>query len=152
MGLQGREASGNRQRKPDNKKRKASWFLFTKCNQSLYASCPVTITCQLKLEWLPSNVTPTYLLEGRERLSPQKALYGNVHIKFIHHSPQMELAKCPPAGQMVVCPCNGNTQWQQRRDSWYIQHKYISKWSCWIKEARPDTKEYTLDDFIHINF
>ena len=50
MGLEGSEAGKEQAEKIKEKKnRKASWFLFTKYINH-YASCPVTITCQLKTQ------------------------------------------------------------------------------------------------------
>lgn len=47
--LGGREAGKEEAGKIEEKKWKALlWFLFTKHNQSIDASCPVTITCELK--------------------------------------------------------------------------------------------------------
>lgn len=96
---------GTGREKSKEKNRKASLFLFTKYSQSIYASCPLTITMNLKLKWLPSNFIPGYLFEVHK-----KPCMGMPVANLFIITPNWNQLRGLSAGQTVVHSCNGTNE------------------------------------------
>lgn len=128
---------GTGREKSKEKNRKALLFLFTKYSQSIYASCPLTITYELKTQVATQQFHSWIFV-----WSPQKALYGDACSKFIHHNTKLESAQ----RSISRTNCCTFMQWNK----WAIKMKFLiratmvvggdSKLLFWVSQAWLVTK------------
>lgn len=142
-GRLGRKRQGKSKRK--NEKLYYGFYSPSTINQLMpVAQWPSPVN--LKLQRPPRNLTPRYIFKGREGLSPQKALYRNVHSKLIHHSPKLE------STQTSIRRTNRGTSMQWDHSATKMSELLTQATTgrnlkaFELQKARPDTKAYTLYD------